>query len=115
MVRAFPKRKAQRAASRLESSTLRGFGGGMNTIDEDLSMPPKYQVLLTNFHRTSSGSQAVRWGQTFNCDIKAVNNSPIIDGTYFNGRNVVCCANGWVLTSTLDGATVTAIWNPTIA
>ena len=41
MVAAFAKRKSARPASKLESSTLRGFGGGWNTIDEDLSMAPK--------------------------------------------------------------------------
>jgi hypothetical protein len=115
MVAAFKKRESKRPASKLESTTLRGFGGGWNAIDEDLSMPPKYQVSLINFHRTSSGSQAVRFGSMFNCDIASVNNSPIIDGYYFNGRNVLVCQNGWVLTTDEAGTTITPIWNPTIA
>jgi len=115
MVSAFPKRQGKPLGMKLESTTLRGFGGGWNTVDEDLSMPPKFQVSLVNFHRTSSGSQAVRFGSTFNCDIKSTNNSPIVDCYYFNGRNVIVCQNGWILTSTLDGTTITPIWNATIA
>lgn len=115
MVTAFKKVKKKRPQSKLESTTLRGFGGGWNTIDEDLSMPPKYQVSLVNFHRTSSGSQAVRFGQKFVCDIKDVNNSPIIDGNYFNGRNVVVCENGWVVSVNEDGTAKTVIWSPAIA
>jgi hypothetical protein len=112
MVAAFKKRQGKRPAIKLESTTLRGFGGGWNAIDEDLSMPPKYQVTLVNFHRTSSGSQAVRFGQMFNCDIASTNNSPIVDGYYFNGRNVVVCQNGWVITLDETGATKTVIWSP---
>ena len=115
MVAAFRSRKGKRLASKLESTTLRGFGGGWNTIDEDLSMPPKYQVELVNFHRTSSGSQAVRFGSLFNCDIKSVRNSPIVDGYYFNGKNVVVTESGNVLTANETGTTITEIWNTAIA
>jgi hypothetical protein len=90
MVAAFKKRKGARPASRLESTTLRGFGGGWNSIDEDLSMPPKFQVALVNFHRTSSGSQAVRYGSNFNADIKSVRNSPIVDGYYLQWPQYRC-------------------------
>ena len=114
MVRAFKKRKAARPASKLESTTLKGFGGGWNAIDEDLSMPPRYQVSLINFHRTSSGSQAVRWGQNFVADVKSTHNSPIVDGYYFNGRSVVVLEDGWILTVDNTGL-VTAIWNSTIS
>ena len=115
MVTAFKKRKGARPASRLESTTLRGFGGGWNSIDEDLSMPPKFQVALVNFHRTSSGSQAVRFGSHFNCDIKSVRNSPIVDGYYFNGMNIVVTESGNVLKINETGTSVVEIWNTAIA
>ena len=115
MVAAFPKRKGTRTSSKLDSSTLRGFGGGWNAIDEDLSMQPNYQVSLVNFHRTTSGSQAVRFGQSFNCDISSVVNSPIVDGYYFNGRNIIVTQSGHVVTTTLDGTIITLIWSSAIA
>lgn len=115
MVRAFKRQKGKPQKNKLESTTLRGFGGGWNAIDDDLSMPPKYQVSLVNFHRTSSGSQAVRFGQTFNCDIKSVNDSPIVDGIYFNGANIIVCQNGWIIKTNESGSSIVPIWNPTIA
>src|SRR6478735_2238716 len=115
MVAAFKKRQGARKASKLESTTLRGFGGGWNTIDQDLSMPPKFQVELINFLRTSSGSQMVRFGSLFNCDIKTVRNSPIVDGYYFNGRNVVVTESGNILTTDEVGGTITEIWNSTLS
>jgi len=114
VVAAFKKRKG-RVPGKLDSTTLRGFGGGWNAIDDDLSMQPNYQVSLVNFHRTTSGSQAVRFGSIFNCDIVFVRNSPIVDGTYFNGRNVIVTESGNVLTTSLDGTIITEIWNTAIA
>jgi hypothetical protein len=102
------------AASKPDSVTMRGFGGGLNAVDDDLSMAPKFQVELDNFYRTSSASQAVRWGSQFWKDIAGTRNSPIVDGTYFNARNVVVTESGNILT--IDSAgTVTEIWNTAIA
>ena len=115
MVAAFAKRKQRRPASKLDSTTLRGFGGGWNAIDDDLSMSPNFQVSLVNFHRTTAGGQAVRFGQQFVIDIKAVRNSPIIDGYYFNGRNIVVTQSGNVLSIDQSGTIVTEIWNTAIA
>jgi hypothetical protein len=114
VVAAFKKSKG-RATSKLDSSTLKGFGGGWNGIDDDLSMQPNYQVALVNFHRTSSGSQAVRFGQRFNCDIISVVNSPIVDGIYFNGKNIVVTQSGHIVSTTLGGDVVTLIWSAAIA
>ena len=111
MVRAFKKSKKARPASKLDSSTLRGFGGGWNSIDEDLSMKPTYQVSLINFQRTTSGAQAVRFGSRFITDIKAVHNSPILDGTYYNTWNVVFCVDGFVLKVNEDGSIMQIIWS----
>jgi hypothetical protein len=104
VVRAYQKRKTKPLASKLESTTLRGFGGGWNAIDEDLSMPPKYQARLVNFHRTSSGAQAVRFGQKFIMDIRYNIGSNIVDGYYFNGFNVIVTESGHVCRVSLDGS-----------
>lgn len=115
MVAAFKKRKATRPASKLDSSTLRGFGGGWNSIDDDLSMKPSYQVTLVNFHRTSSGTQQVRYGTKFNFDISSIRNSPIVDGFYFNGANIVVTESGNILRADLAGTTIIEIWNAQLA
>jgi hypothetical protein len=111
VVRAFKKAKGKRVASKLDSSTLRGFGGGWNAIDEDLSMKPNFQVSLINFHRTTSGAQAVRFGQQFVGDIKSVHNANIVDGIYFNTWNVVFCEDGFILKVSEDGTVKTIIWS----
>lgn len=111
MVHAFKKSKKARPASKLDSSTLRGFGGGWNSIDEDLSMKPSFQVTLINFHRTTSGAQAVRFGQKFVCDIQAVHNSPILDGIYYNTWNIVFCEDGFILKVSETGSTISIIWS----
>jgi hypothetical protein len=115
VVAAFKKRKGKRPLSKIDSSTLKGFGGGWNAIDDDLSMSPSYQVSLVNFHRTTSGAQAVRFGQRFNADIRNVRNSPIVDGYYYNGRNVVVTESGNVLILNETGSSIVEIWNNTIA
>jgi hypothetical protein len=110
VVSAFKKHKGKRVASKLDSSTLRGFGGGWNSIDEDLSMKPNFQVSLVNFHRTTSGAQAVRYGSTFKTDIKDVHNSPIVDAIYYNTWHVVFCADGFILKVNETGSVKTIIW-----
>jgi len=114
MTTMFPKgmRKVKRSA--METSTIRGFGGGWNAIDDDLAMAPKFVKTLKNFHRSSSGSQVLRFGNQYFVDIKDVNNSPIIDQIYFNGRIINVCANGQIVTVT-DAGTKVVIWSTAIA
>ena len=112
MVAAFKRKKGgRRGGGKLDSSTLRGFGGGWNAIDDDLSMQPNFQVELVNFNRATSGAQAVRFGSYFNTDISDVHNSPIVDGFFFNNWNVVFCQDGFILMVSGDGLTKTIIWN----
>ena len=112
MAMLFTKAQRQnRPASKLDSVTLRGFGGGWNTADDDLSMAPKYLPDVTNFYRTSSAAQALRFGTQFRVDIRDVRNSDIIDGFYFNGKNVVVTTSGHILTFDGDGTNLTEIWN----
>jgi len=98
----------------MESSTIRGFGGGWNALDDDITMGPQFAVTLKNFRRTSSGSQTLRYGNQFFVDIKAVNNSPIVDQIYFNNRIISVCVNGRIVTTTDAGANA-LIWSPAIA
>lgn len=100
--------------SKIETTTLRGFGGGWNAVDDDFLMAPRYVKELVNFVRTPSGGQKLRYGTGYLTDIKSVNNSPIIDTEYFNGRIIAVCANGRIVSITAAG-TVTLIWSPGIA
>lgn len=108
-----PKRGSIRSKA-MESSTIRGFGGGWNALDDDITMGPQYAVVLKNFRRTSSGSQTLRWGNQFFVDIKDAHNSNIIDQIYFNNRIVNVCTDGWIVTVS-DGGIKAVIWSPAIA
>ncbi len=100
--------------SKLETTTLRGFAGGWNAVDDEYSMSPKYCKALVNFNRNPSGGQTLRWGTGWFADIKATRNSPIVDLTYFNGRLVLVTESGNILTIT-DAGAVAEIWNTAIA
>ena len=111
----FPRSFAgTRRKQKLTDVTVRGFGGGWNTEDDDLSMSPKYQPVLKNFHRTTSGAQELRFGTQFFTSVEAVMGSDIVDIHYFNGRIIAPCENGEVASIT-DAGVVTAIWNASFA
>jgi hypothetical protein len=114
VVSIFNKSMKKSQASKLETSTLRGFGGGWNAVDDDHAMAPRYCTSLVNFQRTPSGGQQKRWGTKWFVDIKDVNDSPIVDQYYFNGRLINVCENG-VIVSVTDGGTKAVIWNTAIA
>lgn len=110
----FPKSMQRPGKSKIETTTLRGWGGGWNAVDDENMMAPRYAKELINFIRQPSGSQKVRYGTGFLKDIKSVRNSNIVDMEYFNGRIVVVTESGNILTVT-EGGTVTEIWNTTLA
>lgn len=110
----FPKSMQRPGKSKVETTTLRGWSGGWNAIDDDKMMAPRYCVELINFIRQPSGGQKVRYGSQFLKDIKSVRDSDIVDMVYFNGRIVVVTESSNILTIT-DGGTVTEIWNSAIA
>lgn len=113
MTRLFPKALGRMKPSKLQNVTLRGFGGGWNTVADDISMPPQFVKVLKNFCRTSAGGQQIRFGNKWFADVADVNDSDIVDQTYFNNRLVNVCENGWIVTVT-DAGTKAVIWNPTL-
>lgn len=110
----FQRYAGPRRAMRLQETTLSDFGGGLNTIDEDLGMSMKYQRELKNFRRLPSGSQTVRWGSVLFADVSSVVGGVIVDSHYFGTRLLHVTSTGEIATVTDDGD-VEAIWNTTIA
>lgn len=100
--------------SKVETTTLRGWGGGWNAIDDDHAMAPRYCKTLINFNRTSSGGQKLRYGTGWFADIKSVRNSDIVDQYYFNGRIINVTESGNIVTVTEAGV-VAEIWSDLIA
>jgi len=113
-VKLFQRYAGPRRAMRVQETTLSDFGGGLNTIDDDLGMSMKYQRELKNFRRLPSGSQAVRWGSALFADVVEEVAGDIVDSTYFRSRLIHVTTAGEIA-SIEDDATVTAIWNTTIA
>lgn len=48
--------------TKLQISTLRDFGGGLNLLDNDLSLKLTFAKVLDNFYRAPDGSLSLRYG-----------------------------------------------------
>ena len=77
----FPKGLKGQQKTKMESVTLHGFGGGLNLVDDDQVMSPKFVKSLKNFRRVPSGGQKLRWGQSFFTDIATTNHELREDGS----------------------------------
>lgn len=110
----FPKNLGKTPPSKLQNLTLRGFGGGWNTVDDDISMKPQYLVTLKNFRRTSAGGQQLRYGSRWYADVASAVTGTILDMTYFNSVIIAVMNTGQIATIGANGL-VTAIWNTAIA
>ena len=75
-------RARKRVQTRMRTSTLRQFGGGWNVIDAPVGLSTRFSSVLKNFYRRQDGSQAIRYGTEYKCNIDSavVNAKP--DGTY---------------------------------
>lgn len=106
----FQRYAGPRRAMRVQETTLSDFGGGLNTIDEDLGMPMRYARELKNFRRLPSGAQSVRWGSALFADVSGEVTGEIVDSWYFGTRVLHVTDTGQIASVTEDG-TVEAIWS----
>jgi hypothetical protein len=114
MLNVLPKTLKFRRASKLQSTALRDFGGGWNTVDDDISMGPSFMPVLRNTRRNPNGSQQVRFGNNFFKDVSSVVTGTLVDMEYFNNRIIAVMSTGQI--ATIDGAgNAAAVWNSTIA
>jgi hypothetical protein len=102
------------APPQMDDATIRDFSGGLNLVDDDLTIKSNYAKVLNNMHRGENGTMSVRWGTQFKYDLTGTVTGSIIEVVYFNGRLVFFTSTGQI--ATIDAAgTKTAIWNSTIA
>src|SRR6185295_3772126 len=94
--------------------TVRGFGGGLNQVDNDIEMDPRFQVVLNNYRRTPKGTQRVRYGSNWFTDVASVAASNIVDQTFFSNSVISVLVDGRVVATDSDGID-TVIWDDTIA
>lgn len=102
-------------ATRLEEITFRGFGGGLNTIHDDISIDARYLVDAKNVFRQASGAMRVRFGDKWRADGSSIAvGTDIIDMEYFNAR-LICVTNAGNIFTMDDDGDLALIWDATIA
>jgi hypothetical protein len=89
------------ATQNLQVSTVRGFEGGLNVIDTDLNMAPKYARVLDNLERAMDGSLALRPGTKLLTN--AMLSGAQIVNIYYFGTFVISVQEDGTITKT-DGA-----------
>lgn len=102
------------AKQNLVPLTIRGFGGGLNAVDNDIEMDPRFQKVLDNLRRTPKGSQVIRFGSNWFSDVKSVSDSPIVDEVFFSNAVISPLENGNVVATDISGVD-TIIWSSAIA
>lgn len=88
----------------LLTTTIRDFSGGLNVVDTDLNMKPKYAKTLDNIERGIDGTLSVRQGTKLFADVStySADTSAIVNTYYFNGYVISVQASGRI--SKTDGA-----------
>lgn len=83
--------------SNLQTTTVRQFEGGLNVMDTDLNMSPKFARILDNLERATDGSLSLRPGTVLFATLTS--SSPIVNHTYFLGYIISVQADGtWTKT-----------------
>jgi hypothetical protein len=99
------------------STTWRGFTGGWNVLDDDMSLSYKFATVLDNCYPDSDGIIRVRQGFKLfvACqDSFSAPNTRLVDIYYFNAAIIAVGSNGEILKITGD-SNVSRIWDTAIA
>jgi hypothetical protein len=86
----------------LQSTTVRSFEGGLNVIDTDLNMKPKFAVVLDNLERGLDGALSLRPGTKLLARLPT--SSTLANVYYFNAYLVAVTTDGRVFS--VDGTGV---------
>ncbi len=111
---AFGKSKFTSRPPTFTPATISDFSGGLNLIDNDITMQTRYSTVLTNMERDVDGSMSLRSGCKLAYDISDTVTGDIIDFTYFRQSLIVVTSTGQIAQITEEGAK-TKIWDDTIA
>ena len=97
--------RGQQAQSLLQVSTVRSFEGGLNVVDTDLNLSPKYAKVLDNIERNVDGSLSLRPGSVLLTNHIA-DTSDIVNHTYFAGFVWSVQKTGNITTTDGSGAVI---------
>lgn len=103
-----------RPAAKIQQTTIRDFGGGLNVVDNDLNLNSRYATALVNMYRGQDGTQAIRYGTTFFTSLRDIGISDIVGMQYYNSTLVVVDRTGLVASVRGDGV-ATIIFNDALA
>lgn len=99
----------------LRIRTAAKFDGGLNLIDNDLSIDSKFAKRLINLIRDEDGSLGIRHGTQLFADLEAdFQFTRIVDATYFERQIISVNEDGRIAATNGAGASA-IIWNNTIA
>jgi hypothetical protein len=94
---------AKQFRQQLETTTIRAFEGGLNLVDTDLNMKPKYATVLDNLERDLDGTLSLRPGTVLLTTIPSA--APVINTYYFNSYIVAVTSDGLLWKVLADGTT----------
>lgn len=101
----------------LRSTTWRGFTGGWNVLDDDMSLSYRYATILDNMYHDSNGITRVRQGFELFVNIISKLSDPLahpVEMYYFSNALVIACSNGEIVKVMGDGV-ASRIWDAAIA
>lgn len=101
----------------LRSTTWRGFNGGWNILDDDMSLSYRFATVLDNCYHDSNGITRVRQGFELFVNITSRLSDPtatIVDIYYFSNALVAVASNGEIV-RVLGDKTTARIWDAAIA
>lgn len=118
MTRLFPKGMRLPQASKLDNITLRGFTGGLNRVDSDLAMDPRFLVSLNNFRNTPNGPLKKRFGNRWFTELHTglpnQVSGNIVDMEYFSD-NIIAVTDTGEIGAVNNAGSLLPIWSVTIA
>lgn len=114
VMRLMPQNLKSPKRENLQNLTFRGWTGGLNAVEADISMDPRYCKTLNNFRRRPDGTQSLRFGSKWFDDIGMIVAGNIVDETYFANVIISVTSEGEIAATDNNGAS-TVIWNDTIA
>lgn len=114
MAQLFPNIRRPTRKVPLENLTIRGWPGGLNSVESDISMDARYCKVLNNFRRKPDGTQVLRYGNHWHTDVVDVVSGDVIDQAYFANAIISVTEDGEIA-ATDEAGVSTAIWNEAIA
>lgn len=112
-----PLTKPTRYSAVNQSTTLRGFTGGLNVTDDDMNLSYKFCVISDNIFSANDGTMQVRYGTSLfaNCAAQLTGGvGGCTNMEYFNGSLIVVCSNGEIVRVLADGSQE-RIWDAGVA